>query len=238
MNVLFPDVHDQRRLAMCLALIAGYVDAYGIRALGVYVSFMSGNTTQAGSFIGQAQLAKALASALAIVFFVSGASVATWLIHSGLRHARQLLLGMVVVSLALIIGATHLDALSAGAGIATLALAMGIMNTTQSQVGAESVSLTFVTGDLHRLGTHLALALKRAPLPGAQGPWDTHLRRASVLGRVWAAFLVGAALSVAATSRLGVWSLLLPCLILLALAPFSRADRVPAAPLRQAGAPR
>ena len=40
---------------------------------------------------------------------------------------------------------------------------------------------------------------------------------------LWAAFLVGAVLAGAATPRFGVWVLLLPFLILLTLAVFSRA---------------
>ena len=38
----------QERLAAGLAMVAGFVDAYGIITYGVYVSFMSGNTTQTG----------------------------------------------------------------------------------------------------------------------------------------------------------------------------------------------
>jgi uncharacterized membrane protein YoaK (UPF0700 family) len=48
-------------------------------------------------------------------------------------------------------------------GIVILSLAMGMMNNTLSPVGAEAVSLTFVTGDLNRIGSHLALAVKRRP---------------------------------------------------------------------------
>ena len=43
---------DQARnaelLAAALAMIAGFIDAYGIITYGVFVSFMSGNTTQTG----------------------------------------------------------------------------------------------------------------------------------------------------------------------------------------------
>jgi uncharacterized membrane protein YoaK (UPF0700 family) len=46
---------------------------------------------------------------------------------------------------------------------------MGAMNTALSRVGSQSVSLTFVTGTLSRLGMHLALAVKRAPLLESQG---------------------------------------------------------------------
>ena len=218
-KLLSPDARAERRLAICLALIAGYVDAYAFVALGgIFVSFMSGNTTRTGSIIGQGNFVAALPSTLAIVFFVAGAFAGTWLTQSGVRHSRRFLLGAVAASLAVIIGVTQLGSLNAAVGIATLSLAMGMMNTTESRVGAEAVSLTFVTGDLHRMGSHLALAVKRAPLQDAQGPWDTHFRRARLLASLWAGFLTGAVLSRPAISYLGAWVLLPPFLIVLALA--------------------
>jgi hypothetical protein len=42
MKLLSPDARAERRLAICLALVAGYVDTYGFIALGVYVSFRRG----------------------------------------------------------------------------------------------------------------------------------------------------------------------------------------------------
>ena len=83
---LSTDLRGERKLAICLALIAGYVDAYGIRAFGVYVSFMSGNTTQTGSLSGQANFAAALPSTLAIPFFVSGAFAGTWLTRAKIQR--------------------------------------------------------------------------------------------------------------------------------------------------------
>ena len=80
------------------------------------------------------------------------------------------------------------------------------------------MSLTFVTGALSRVGSHLALAARRAGLPDAQGPWDTHLARALLLARIWAGFLAGALLSGATTPRFGAWVLSAPALILAALA--------------------
>ena len=83
---------------------------------------------------------------------------------------------------------------------------MGVFNSALSRVGAQAVSLTFVTGTLSRVGSHLALAARRAPLTDSQGPWDTHLRRAMILARVWAGFIAGAALvrsGDAAIRRLG-----------------------------------
>lgn len=104
MKLLSPDARAEKWLVICLALIAGYVDAYGLRAFATYVSFMSGNTTQTGSMIGQGKLQDVLPSALAIVFFVAGSSGGTWLTHSGLRYSRQLLFGVVAAMLAVTIG--------------------------------------------------------------------------------------------------------------------------------------
>lgn len=212
-------------LAICLALIAGYVDAYGLCVFGTYVSFMSGNTTQTGILIGQRNPLAALPALLAIAFFVAGSFAGTWLTHSRLRQSRQILFGVVGALLAATIGVMQPGSLDAKTGIVTLSLAMGMMNNTLSRVGSEGVSLTFVTGDLNRVGSHLALAVKRAPLQDAQGPWDTHLRRARLLASVWAGFLTGAVLSGAASSYFGVWILLPPILILLALALFNATDR-------------
>jgi uncharacterized membrane protein YoaK (UPF0700 family) len=210
----------QARFAAGLAMIAGYVDAYGYLTFKTYVSFMSGNTTQTGYLTGQGDFAAAMPALLAIVSFVIGVISGTWLTHSGMHQNWRLRFGVVAALLAVSMGLTFLGWSGGAVGIATLSVAMGIMNTALSHVGAESVSLTFMTGTLVRMGTHLALAVTRAPLPDAQGSWDTHGRRAFLLLGEWAVFLTGAVLGGAATSRIGVWVLMLPLLTLLALAAF------------------
>jgi uncharacterized membrane protein YoaK (UPF0700 family) len=209
---------------MCLALIAGYVDAYGLTAFGTYVSFMSGNTTQVGSMTGHGRLVEAMAPALAILFFVWGSCSGTYLAHSRLRHSRRLLFGVVAALLAAAAGVSRIGPLEADAGIATISFSMGIMNTILPRIGGESVSLTFMTGDLNRIGSHLALAFKGEPLPDGQGPWDTQLHRARLLASVWGSFLIGAVISAAMISHFGGWVLVLPVLILGALALFSGAN--------------
>jgi uncharacterized membrane protein YoaK (UPF0700 family) len=211
-------------LATGLAMVAGFVDAYGIITYGVYVSFMSGNTTQTGYQTAEGAFGPAALSALAILFFVGGSFAGTLLVQFAGRRARRAVFGVVAAGLAAVVAFTQLGPLSAGVLIAMVSFAMGVMNTALSRVGAQSVSLTFVTGTLSRVGANLALALRRAPLPDAQGPWDTHLRRAMLLARVWAGFLAGALLSGAATPRFGAWVLLAPALILVALAAFDRPD--------------
>ncbi len=220
MKSISPSARAERKLAVCLALVAGYVDAYGLLAFGTYVSFMSGNTTQTASLTGQGHAAAALPFALAIVFFLFGSFAGTWLIHSGLRHSRRVVFAAVSTLLAVVMGVTQLGSLQAEAGIAALSLAMGLLNTTLSRVGAEPVSLTFVTGTLNKLAQHLAQSVRRAPLADAQDSRDTHLHRAGLLASVWAGFLIGAVLSGAAIAHLGVWVLVAPFLIVLMLALF------------------
>ncbi len=212
-----------QRLAVLVAMIAGYVDAYGFISYRAFLSFMSGNTTQSGVMMGEGDFSAATPTLVAIASFVVGVFAGTLLIYSETHKSRRLTLALVAVLLAVNIGVTLWASFGPVVSIATLGFAMGVMNTTLSRIGAETVNLTFITGTLNKMGSHLALALKGALLKDAQGPWDTHVGRASLLAGLWAGFLVGAVLAGVATPRFGVWVLLLPCLILLALAAINRA---------------
>jgi uncharacterized membrane protein YoaK (UPF0700 family) len=212
-------------LAATLAMIAGFIDAYGMITYRVFVSFMSGNTTQTGYQAAEGAFGPASLAALAILAFVIGSFAGTLLVQAAGRLARRAVFGVVAAALAEVVGLTYFGFLSVESGIAIVSVAMGVMNSAFSRVGAQSVSLTFVTGTLSRVGSHLALAAQRAPLADAQGPWDTHLRRALMLSRVWVGFFAGALLSGAATPRFGALALLAPALILAALAAFDRPER-------------
>ena len=213
----------EERRAAGLALIAGYVDAFGLIKYGTYVSFMSGNTTQTAFNLGEGHLWAATPALLAIASFATGVFAGTMIAHAGIRRARRLRFLLVVVLLASVVAVAGFGALLDGIGIALISLAMGIMNTTLSSVGAQSINLTFVTGTLSRMASHFALALERAPLPDAQGPWDTHKRRAFLLAGLWGGFLTGGILSGAATPHFGVWVLLPPLAALALLGIFADA---------------
>jgi len=186
--------HHQSMLAICLTMTAGYLDGYGLFALGTYVSFMSGNTTMTGVGIGQGNLLAALSPAIAVLSFVVGSFAANLITHSPLRHAHSVLFG-VIAALLIISSGLGNDGMWKTVQIAVLALAMGMVNPALSKIGAESVSMTFMTGTLSRIGSHLALALKGSRLPASEGPWDTHLYRAGLDARLWASFFCGAILS-------------------------------------------
>ncbi len=212
----------RERLAMVVAMVAGYVDAYGYISYRTYLSFMSGNTTQSGLLIGKINFPGAAPTLLAILSFVVGVFAGTLLIISEAPQSHRCTFGLVAGLLSINIGFTELGVTCNLISIAILSFAMGVLNTTLSRIGAEKINVTFVTGTLNKIGSHLALALRRVPLKDAQGLWDTHIRRTFLLVALWIAFLIGAVLAVVTTARFGAWVLLLPFLILLVLAVFSR----------------
>jgi uncharacterized membrane protein YoaK (UPF0700 family) len=215
-------VRAQAGRAAVLALIAGYVDCYSLLNYQTFASFMSGNTTQAALHAGRGEYAAAAHSLLPIPLFVVGVFAGTCLLQSSQHRQSRRLFALVAALLAVGMAAAYLR-LPGWSNIMTLGPAMGLMNTAITRVGGQPVSLGYVTGDLNNLAQHLALAVRRVPVPQAQGPWDTHGRRAALLGGLWTAFLLGALMAGAATPRFGAGTLLLPTLLLLLLATFDRA---------------
>src|ERR1700751_2801194 len=180
MKLLSTETRLQLASAIFLALIAGYLDGYGLLFLGTYVSFMRGNTTVTGLKSAQGNFQAALPSAVAVLSFVTGSFLGNLLSQSKLRYSHRLIFGVIAGLLATVAGLEWLGPRSVPSEIAMLSLAMGMMNTALSKVGAESVSLTFVTGTLSRVGGHLAAAAGQKPLPDGQGPGDSHLARARI----------------------------------------------------------
>jgi len=60
MKLLSGETRVEGALAICLSIIADYLDGYGLLVFGTYVSFMSGNTTSTGLKIGQGHFDAAL----------------------------------------------------------------------------------------------------------------------------------------------------------------------------------
>ena len=207
----------ERTLACCMTLSAGYVDGYGLLVLGTYVSFMSGNTTMTGARAGQGILLEALVPAIAVVCFVAGSAGGNLIKHSRLRHAPTIVL-MVIAALLAVVALIGGPAELKRVDIAILSFAMGLANPVLPKIGGESISLTFMTGTLSRIGGHLGLALVGAPVPGAEGPWDTHHHRARMGAELWASFLIGAALAGAAISANRAYALWPAVVVMLLLA--------------------
>lgn len=218
------------RLATLLAAVSGYVDAYSLTWLGLYVSFMSGNTTSSGMKVGDGQFSAALPPAVAILAFVIGSFSSNLVLESRWRDARRAVMALVSACLfaAMAIGAPPE---SKTLEIAVLSFGMGLVNPVQSRVGKEPAGVTFVTGTLNRLGKNLALAVRGRAIEGPEGAWDTYWRRAGVDLRLWGAFAGGAILSGLTTSYFQEVALFPAATVLLALAvvPAFLADAGPPA---------
>lgn len=221
-NASPPIERRQITLAVCVALIAGYLDAYALRTLGIFVSFMSGNTTMAGLSTGERHFLSALAPALAVPSFVLGSFAGTWITTSRERYPRRLLFLVNVILLCVVhLFASH-ESLKM-ANIAVLSIATGLLNPALSRIGTESISITFVTGTLSRLGGHLARGIRGVPLPDAEGEWDSHFHRACLDLYLWVGFGLGAVLSGMLMTTLAAHFVLgIPIVVMLGLAIFAR----------------
>jgi uncharacterized membrane protein YoaK (UPF0700 family) len=114
---------------------------------GLFVSFMSGNSTQLAVALAQGQLGQAGAFAELIAFFVLGAALGQIVADfAGRWHMTSI---MVAVAILLSIAAML------GPAFQPMAVAMGILNASLQRAGNIPVSLTYVTGLLVRLGQGL-----------------------------------------------------------------------------------
>lgn len=218
-SVAAPDVFGRvGRIATVLALVAGYLDAYAVLNHEVFVSFMSGNTTNTGRYLGGASFPNAWQALLPILLFFAGVFSATLILHSGVNRPARWVLVLVAALVAVSLVGSVGDILASWLEVTLLAFAMGMMNPTVTRVGGQSVGLGYVTGTLNSAAQSLALAVRRQPVPGSQGSWDTNLRRVVLLLGVWASFLVGAVFGSLAMRQFDAWALLLPAVILVLVA--------------------
>jgi len=173
---------DTRRnisLACALAALAGYVDASGFLHLGgLFVSFMSGNSTRMGVSLAEGQWAAAAESLGLIALFVAGAAAGS-LIVLGRGVNRQ---PWVLLAEALLLAAGALAYAFAlpNAAVAAIVLAMGMENAVFQIHGGGGLGLTYVTGALVKVGQLAAAAITG----GARWDWWPNLL-------LWAALVAG-----------------------------------------------
>jgi len=194
---------------LALVALAGYVDAVGyLRFQGVFVSFMSGNTTSLGVAVASEDAGRAGELAEVLGLFVAGV-VGGSVLHRWAGHwGNSLILALIAALLGLAYAAPAV-------AIASLVLAMGALNASVHQVGRVKVSLTFVTGTLVRFGTGLADWLS-GQAPAQDWLWPITL---------WLAFLAGALGGAAGQEHLGARALLLAAGLSLGLAAVARRVR-------------
>ncbi|MBW4625939.1 MAG: DUF1275 family protein [Brasilonema octagenarum HA4186-MV1] len=205
---------SQRRLAMALIFIAGYVDVVGYITLsGVFVSFMSGNSTTAGLHLGRGQSEVFAKAVLPVIVFVLGVGVGSRIMHR--RHGLRLVLLLQVALLTTFaVISNSVMPISHPRGDSWLILtltsvfAMGLQNAIVRHIGQDSVGLTYITGMLAALGSHLAAWLDRSE-PQAR-------KHISLFISLWLSFIAGATVSSWIALKIGV-TLLPPLIMLLVL---------------------
>jgi len=173
---------DSRRnilLACALSGLAGYVDGIGFLQLGgLFVSFMSGNSTRMGVSLAEGHWRNAIEALGLVALFVIGAACGS-LIVLGRGVNRQ---PWVLLAEALLLAAGALCYAFAlpNVAVAAIVLAMGLENAVFQIDGGAGLGLTYVTGALVKVGQFAAAALSG----GARWSWAPNLL-------LWAAMVVG-----------------------------------------------
>jgi uncharacterized membrane protein YoaK (UPF0700 family) len=173
---------DSRRnilLACALSGLAGYVDGIGFLQLGgLFVSFMSGNSTRMGVSLAEGHWLSAIEALGLVALFVVGAAGGSLIVLGrGVNRQPWVLL---VEALLLAAGALCYTFDLPIAAVAAIVLAMGLENAVFQIDGGAGLGLTYVTGALVKVGQLAAAALSG----GARWGWAPNLL-------LWAAMVTG-----------------------------------------------
>jgi uncharacterized membrane protein YoaK (UPF0700 family) len=173
-------------LACALSALAGYVDGIGYLHLGgLFVSFMSGNSTRLGVSLAAGEWPAAVDALVLIALFVIGAAAGSLIVLGRGVHRQPWVLFTEALLLAL--AALSYTFGRPQAAVAAIVLAMGLENAVFQIEGGGGLGLTYVTGTLVKAGQLIASALTG----GARFAWLPNLL-------LWAALVLGALLGAAA----------------------------------------
>jgi uncharacterized membrane protein YoaK (UPF0700 family) len=192
-------------LACALSALAGYVDGIGFLHLGgLFVSFMSGNSTRLGVSLAEGRWWEAASAAGLIALFVAGAGWGSLIMRSRSAYCQCWVL---LIEGALLAGAAlcHFFGMSAIA-IATIVIAMGLENAVFQIEGGGGLGLTYVTGALIKVGQLMAVALTGGPRFG----WVPNLL-------LWAALVAGSVIGAWAYLRINLAAIWFAAAVALAL---------------------
>ncbi|MCX8523857.1 DUF1275 domain-containing protein [Chryseobacterium formosus] len=201
----------QERLAIFLALIAGYIDATGLIQWKTYVSFMSGNTTSLGAAISTGKSGIIITSITVISCFLLGIYVGTCL--SLWKRIKNQILTFYIVSVILIFYSiiAYFYDINNLFSIAIVGFSMGMSNTIVTSVGNQKVNTDFVTGTLN------SLAMNTAMLTMADDKVEKQEYKSNTIHLLllWIGFLSGAFIAPFLLDYFGKWTLMIPALLLM-----------------------
>jgi uncharacterized membrane protein YoaK (UPF0700 family) len=160
---------DQRNflLSLAIAYAAAYVDAAGFLLFsGVYLSFMSGNSTRAAVLLGRGAWSDLIPVISVFPVFVLGAAIGTVMMNIFQRYRQAIVLLTAGIVLAIVAvletwPVTRSPELPLGSLLLLTAM-MGLLNPTVQRVDRVSVGLTYITGALAKLGNDVSIICETA----------------------------------------------------------------------------
>lgn len=155
--------YNKKKLSLALFLsgLSGFIDILGLTSAGgMFLSFMSGNTTRMALNLAHGSFRQALPYILIILSFVLGAFIGD-LIKSFWRKQKIVLVllveaGLIFTSFAML----SLD-LSDEFSYIPLTIAMGVQNTIKMEIDGKIIGRTFYSGLLHSFGVSLSQVLQK-----------------------------------------------------------------------------
>jgi uncharacterized membrane protein YoaK (UPF0700 family) len=209
-----PMLDSSRNIALACALsaVAGYVDGIGFLHLGgLFVSFMSGNSTRMGVSFAEGHFRAAAEAFALIVLFVLGAGCGSLIVlgRGRLSQCQVLFVEGVLLVLAGLCHAYSLENLA----VAAIVLAMGLENAVFQIEGGSGLGLTYVTGALVKVGQLLAASVTG----GKRFAWVPNLL-------LWAALVAGSAGGALVYYRVGLASIWLAAAAAFVLAAWLAAE--------------
>ena len=182
-------------LAVALIALAGCVDAIGfLRLSRLFVSFMSGNSTQFAIAMMKGQSREAARAGGIVALFVIGVFAGRLIAKAAGRFRRPAVLAVEALLLVLA------SVLSVGKfeNIIPIVAAMGLQNAAFHKAGETKTSLTYVTGTLVSLGENLADAIS-----GPLFNWVPY-------ALMWCGMVVGASVGALLYAQVGLHALAFP----------------------------
>ncbi|GAB3691398.1 YoaK family protein [Corynebacterium nasicanis] len=175
----------EQNLAVSFAFIAGFVDSIGFLFLGgVFLSFMSGNTTRIATAAVDGNPDLAWLAGSAVVFFLLGVMEGALVRRLAKQRVRPdqvrevVMVNMCVLftlaAVAVLLGAPRTAIIIASLGI-------GSMNSIFEREGEVSIPLTYMTGTLVKMGQRFVDAF----FGGTHAAWLGHLK-------MWGGLTLGA----------------------------------------------
>jgi uncharacterized membrane protein YoaK (UPF0700 family) len=205
--------------SLVIAAVAAYVDATGFLLYsGVYLSFMSGNSTRAAVLVARGDWDQLAPVVGVIPMFVLGVTLGTIVHGIFKRQGQAIVLSIAGISLGLV-AALEIYGQTAGPNdkrlglFLMLAATMGLLNSMVQRVDQVSVALTFVTGTLVRLGTAVGRQITN------RGRSDSGDQRVTifVLTSIYFAFFLGAVSGGLAAALYGLRCTIAPAIVLIGL---------------------